>query len=99
MPDHIQGVRFLPKETPLEYGVEIQLAQDIPACCGVSDGAAAEFHTEGFYKHVDLELEENRAGHLLKGNVTFPKPGSYGYRVTGRILGKPFFREGTCEVS
>jgi hypothetical protein len=85
-------------ETPLVYRVEIQLAQEIPACCGVSDGAAAEFHAEDFYQHVDLELEENRAGHLLKGHVTFPKPGAYSYRVTGRILGKPFIREGTFQV-
>ena len=99
MPEHLESIRFYPKETPLVYGVEIQLSTDIPACCGVSDGAAAEFHAEGFYQHVDLDFVENRAGHLLTGTVTFPKPGSYGYRVTGRILGRPFFREGTCEAS
>ncbi len=99
MPDHLQEIRFVFKETPLVYQVEIQLTSDIPACCGVSDGASVDVHAEGFNQHVDLALEENRAGHLLKGSVTFPKPGYYGYRATGRILGKPFFREGTCEVS
>jgi len=91
----IQTIRFLSKKTLLDYDIEIQLAPEIPACCGVSDGPQVEFHGEDFYQRIDLAFEENRAGHLLKGEVTFPKPGAYGYRITGRILGRPFFREGS----
>ncbi len=99
MTEPIQNVRFIPNTTPLAYDVEIQLAAHIPSCCGVSDGAAAEFHADGFYQRLELTLEEHREGHLLKGSITFPKSGVYGYRFTGRILGQPFFREGTCDAS
>jgi len=98
MSEYIQSIEFTVVGKGPATRIQVRLAADVPACCGVSDGAYMEFHQEGHYKRADLELREDPAGHILEGNAEFASPGAYGYRLVAKILGTQIFREGTYLV-
>jgi len=97
MSESIQSIDFGQTSNSPTLSIHIRLAANIPACCGVADGAYMEFHREGHYARAELTLREDRAGNVLDGAVILPEPGVYGYRLVAKILGKMVYLEGTLD--
>ena len=96
--ESIESIEFKLAEDKSAAEVLVRLASDIPACCGIADGAYIEFLQGGHWERMELELHEAKSGNILEGTVPISASGVYPYRFVARVLGKPTIREGTAHL-